>query len=157
MKNRPLGVGVLLLGIAAVGYVVLFWIEHPNRQRALDLKYEEMKQYEFEFGMMRVASVEVPLLLEKKSGVTYQFVLGSPGSPPIWQQLQYNQFIEGVAPFNFSGTWTLPFPIPRGHSPGAKVPPPLTTEELKKKIKSGQSLTLDEILKANQLEKQNKR
>ena len=155
MKNRPLGVGVLLLGMAAVGYVVLFWVEHPNRQRALDLKYEELKQYEFEFGMMKAAGIEVPLLLEKKSGATYQLAFGSPDSPTMWHQLQYNQVLygEGVAPFNF----TLPFPVPKGHSPGAKVPPPLTAEELKKKIKSGQSLTLDEIVKKDQLEKQNKR
>jgi len=98
MKNRPLGIGVLLLGMAAVGYVILSWLEHPNRQRELDLKSEDLQQHAFEFGTMTIAGTDFPLLLEKKSGITYRLV----SNPEImWVQMQYVPLASsgGTRPF----------------------------------------------------------
>ena len=112
MKNNLVGVGVLLLGVAAVGYVVLFWVERPNRQGALDLKYEELKQYEFELGSIKIGEMTIPLLLEKKSGVTYRLI---PNPEPTWVQLKY-------APgLNLAGdNIDLPLPWPQGTFPSVR-------------------------------------
>ena len=140
MKHGLLGFSVLLLGIAAVGHVAISWVDRSNKQHALDLKYEEMKQYEFDLTMMKIAEIEVPILLEKKSGATYRFVLGSANSAPIWEQLQYTQFVSG-------SLITLPMPMPHGFSPGAKAPP-LTAEERKKLediVSSRKGIRLDSL------------
>ena len=143
MKNKSLGVGVLLLGTAAVGYVVLLWVEHPNKLRVLELKQEELKQYEFELHTLKVGALELPFLLEKKSGATYRYVFGPSNSTPLWEQLQYNQFVtRNTIPV------TLPVPMPHGFSPGAKVPP-LTAEERKKledAVSSRKGIRLDSLL-----------
>ena len=140
MKNRPLGVGVLLLGMAAIGYVVLSWVEHPNTQRTLDLKSAELEQPNFEIALNKAGEIGFPLLLEKKSGATYRFITNP---EPMWVQMQY-------APQG-GGTGVLPWIPTRKH---------LTAEELNKKIKSGQRLRLEEVLNADRpvgAQKQNKR
>lgn len=87
MKDKFIGIGVLFLGIASLGLMVLAWSHLALKERALTLESEALNQHSFELSTATIGEMGFPLILEKRTGVSYKLTISDEFIG--WSQLPY--------------------------------------------------------------------